>query len=123
MVIFWQRLEGLIVFFCALAVFAYYNESLAWWAAILIFFSPDLSFFGYLANKSVGAHLYNFMHLYALGAAIAATGLILGNEVTMMIGTLLVAHCGFDRAVGYGLKHRSSFHHTHLGTIGKAPKA
>ena len=31
-----------------------------------------------------------------------------------------LAHIGFDRALGYGLKYASGFGFTHLGRIGKA---
>jgi len=30
-----------------------------------------------------------------------------------------LAHIGFDRALGYGLKYASGFGFTHLGRIGK----
>jgi hypothetical protein len=32
-----------------------------------------------------------------------------------------VAHIGFDRMLGYGLKHASGFGDTHLGRIGRPP--
>lgn len=120
MVIVWQRIEGLVVFLGALAVFLYANDSIPWWIAVLIFFAPDLSFFGYLISKSAGAHLYNFMHIYGLGTTIAAVGLVTQSDFVTIAGLLLIAHCGFDRALGYGLKHRNGFHNTHLGVIGKA---
>lgn len=119
MVIVWQRVEGLIVCACAFTLYFYYNSGIPWWAAVLIFFSPDLSLFGYLASKRIGAHLYNLLHIYALGSAIAVAGLLLNIQTVTMIGLLLIAHCGYDRALGYGLKHLSGFHFTHLGTIGK----
>jgi hypothetical protein len=37
------------------------------------------------------------------------------------IGTILVAHSGMDRMMGYGLKLPSSFQDTHLGRIGRDP--
>ena len=123
MVIIWQRIEGLVVFAAALAVYINANDSFAWWLAVIIFFSPDLSFLGYLVSKSAGAHLYNLTHIYGLGAAIAAAGFMTRCEAAAMLGLLLIAHCGFDRALGYGLKHRNGFHKTHLGTIGKARDA
>jgi hypothetical protein len=30
-----------------------------------------------------------------------------------------MAHVGFDRFLGYGLKYASNFHDTHLGKIGR----
>lgn len=32
---------------------------------------------------------------------------------------LLLAHIGFDRALGHGLEHAQGFRHTHLGVIGR----
>ena len=33
---------------------------------------------------------------------------------------ILYGHASMDRIFGYGLKFNDSFHHTHLGWIGKA---
>lgn len=35
------------------------------------------------------------------------------------LAAIWLAHVGFDRALGYGLKYARGFSHTHLGTIGK----
>jgi hypothetical protein len=55
-VVLWQRLEGALVFASALTIYGLTSsEELAWWAAILWFFSPDLSFAAYLAGPRIGA--------------------------------------------------------------------
>lgn len=36
------------------------------------------------------------------------------------LALIWVAHIGFDRALGYGLKYASGFGDTHLGRIGRA---
>ncbi|MGB8400729.1 DUF4260 family protein [Bradyrhizobium sp.] len=36
------------------------------------------------------------------------------------IAMIWLAHIGFDRALGYGLKYQAGFGFTHLGRIGKA---
>jgi hypothetical protein len=33
----------------------------------------------------------------------------------LSIALIWVAHIGFDRALGYGLKYATAFKHTHLG--------
>ncbi|MEF9606012.1 DUF4260 family protein, partial [Paracoccus sp. PXZ] len=43
---------------------------------------------------------------------LGSTGLIAG-------GGLWLAHVGFDRVLGYGLKLPSGFRDTHLGRIGR----
>jgi hypothetical protein len=35
------------------------------------------------------------------------------------IALIWLAHVGFDRALGYGLKYATAFGDTHLGRIGK----
>ena len=40
-------------------------------------------------------------------------------DVVQMVGAVLVAHVGMDRAAGYGLKLLTSFQDTTLGRIGK----
>jgi hypothetical protein len=39
----------------------------------------------------------------------------------LLIAMIWLAHIGFDRALGYGLKYASGFGFTHLGRIGKLP--
>ena len=50
----------------------------------------------------------------------AALGLALGATELVGVARIWLVHIGFDRALGYGLKHGSSFADTHLGRIGKA---
>jgi hypothetical protein len=37
-----------------------------------------------------------------------------------VLALIWVAHIGFDRLLGYGLKYASAFGHTHLGARGQA---
>jgi hypothetical protein len=118
-VILWQRVEAAIIFVVGIALFRHWNDTMAWWAALLIFFAPDLSFLGYLFGPKVGAIFYNVLHLYATGAALMAIGLILPLPALALVGALFMAHAGFDRMLGYGLKLPEGFAFTHLGRIGK----
>ena len=60
--------------------------------------------------------------LAGLVALLATLALILLRQpVTWPL--IWLAHIGFDRALGYGLKHPSAFQHTHLGLIGKPESA
>lgn len=115
----WQRAEAAIIFVAGLLLFWQWNDSLSWWAALLVFFVPDLSFFGYLFGPKAGAVAYNAIHVYAAGAALMALGLCLSVPILAVIGALWLAHSGFDRMLGYGLKLPDSFSSTHLGRIGK----
>ena len=115
----WQRVEGLLVFLAGLVVFWQLDSGLAWWAAVLWFFAPDLSFLGYVLGPKLGGVIYNLVHIYAFGLIALAIGMALTMPIVAGLGALWLAHCGFDRALGYGLKSRGSFSETHLGPIGK----
>lgn len=115
----WQRVEGLLVFLAGLVVFWQLDSGLAWWAAVLWFFAPDLSFLGYVLGPKFGGVIYNLVHIYAFGLIALAIGMALTMPIVAGLGTLWLAHCGFDRALGYGLKSQGSFSETHLGPIGK----
>lgn len=66
-----------------------------------------------------GAYCYDTTHLYAVGVVLLATGVLASLPGLYALGTLWLAHCGFDRMLGYGLKSAQAFTLTHLGVIGK----
>ncbi|MFK4447250.1 hypothetical protein ABH944_007520 [Caballeronia udeis] len=119
--VLWQRVEGFIIFAVGVALFWHENKAMPWWGALLIFFAPDLSFLGYLFGPRTGALCYNAAHIYAFGAASLAIGLIVPIPLLVLPGALWLAHSGFDRMLGYGLKSPEGFAFTHLGRIGKQP--
>jgi hypothetical protein len=41
----------------------------------------------------------------------------------LSLALIWLAHIGFDRALGYGLKYAAGFGFTHLGRIGKEARA
>ena len=96
-----------------------YDLSLPLWAWAVLFFSPDISMLGYLANSRVGAFTYNVFHHRAVALALAAIGYFMQMDVLTAGGLLLMAHSSFDRMMGYGLKFSDDFKHTSLGRIGK----
>jgi hypothetical protein len=115
----WQRFEGGIMLLCGLAIFWPHADLMPWWGALLIFFAPDLSFAGYAAGPRVGAFVYNSVHIYAFGAVFLALFFITSAPLLAVVGGLWLAHSGFDRLLGYGLKSPDGFAVTHLGQIGK----
>jgi hypothetical protein len=120
--IVWQRAEAGLVFIGALALFWQAGGGLAWWAAVLLFFAPDLSFAFYGLGNKAGALAYNLVHTYAGGLAVFALGLGFGQPLLASLGALWLGHSGFDRMLGYGLKSSEGFAFTHLGTVGKKAK-
>jgi Domain of unknown function (DUF4260) len=112
-----QRLEGLVL--CSGGIYAWFALGGTWWLFLLLLLTPDVSMLGYLVNVRVGAALYNLIHSYPLPALILAVGLWLNLPVLTFAGVLVLAHIGWDRILGYGLKLPSGFKDTHLGRIGR----
>ncbi|KUP94477.1 DUF4260 domain-containing protein [Tritonibacter horizontis] len=117
-VILWQKAEGAAICAVGLWLYAGAESVLSLWAAILVFFAPDLSFVAYALGRRVGAFCYNLVHVYAFGALALAIGHLLQMPIWWEVGALLLAHSGFDRMLGYGLKTTEGFTVTHLGPIG-----
>ncbi|QQR36885.1 DUF4260 domain-containing protein [Devosia oryziradicis] len=117
--ILWQRAEAVLVFLAGLLLFWQADSGLTWWLAAILFFAPDLGFAAYLAGNRIGAVIYNLVHLYAFGLGLFAIGIVLAMPVVAALGALWLAHAGFDRLFGYGLKSTRGFDITHLGMIGK----
>lgn len=111
------RFEGLLLFVAALYYYA--MSDFSWTFFLVAFFAPDLSLLGYLGGARVGAISYNIAHS-TIGPIISLVlGALLVSDVMLVIGVIWLAHIGFDRALGYGLKYSKGFHYTHLGVIGR----
>ena len=115
------RLEGLTLFAGMTLLYAIWDGS--WWIYAILFLVPDLSFVAYLAGPRVGAIVYNAAHSYMAPMTLNIAGFALGSPLVLSIAMIWLAHIGFDRALGYGLKYTTGFGFTHLGRIGSAAKA
>ncbi|MCF2872278.1 DUF4260 domain-containing protein [Octadecabacter sp. G9-8] len=115
----WQQIEGALACIAGIGFYLAVIAIFPWWAAIVLFFAPDLSFLGYLFGPRIGAVCYNTVHIYGFGAVLALAGYVMGWPVVFALGLLWAAHCGFDRMLGYGLKRSTAFTSTHMGEIGK----
>lgn len=116
--VLWQRIEGAAVFLAALILLLFMEHGIVWWLAVILFFAPDASFAAYALGPRVGAVAYNLVHVYAFGAILLAVGAVTGSALVSALGALWLAHSGFDRLFGYGLKSPEGFKVTHLGIIG-----
>jgi len=114
------RVEGLILLAAAVAAYFHLGGGWGWLAGL--FLVPDVSLAAYLAGPRVGAVAYNATHSLIGPALLAVAGVLTGGLASpLVLGALIwIAHVGFDRALGYGLKHASGFRDTHLGRVGKA---
>lgn len=112
------RIEGLCIFVASLLAYAKFGSG--WGIFALYFLAPDLSFAGYLASPKAGALAYNIAHSLIGAVLVLAAGVLVSMPVAVTAGIIWVAHIGFDRALGYGLKYSAGFGFTHLGVIGRA---
>ena len=78
---------------------------------------------GYLAGPRLGALTYNLIHHRAIALLCYVFGALLGIPVLSLAGVILLAHSSLDRVLGYGMKLREGFTHTHLGRIGRDASA
>ena len=111
------RLEGAAAFATALAIYA--HAGFSWPAFALFFLAPDLAMLAYFVGPRAGAIAYNFAHSYALALALALAGFLGGMPAAAAAALIWIAHIGFDRILGYGLKYAMGFGDTHLGRIGR----
>ena len=111
----WLRMEGLTVL--VVAIFLYIRGGHSWLLLVLLFLSPDLSFFAYSMGPRIGAAVYNALHSY-IAPLVLACGLSLSGH-SLAVPLIWIAHIGFDRLLGYGLKYPTGFGDTHLGKLGR----
>lgn len=111
------RLEGAVVL--AASAIGYAHAEPRWALFAGLFLVPDLSMLGYLAGRRVGATAYNAGHSYLAPALLAGLGVLLSQPLAWSVALIWVAHIGFDRMLGYGLKSAEGFGHTHLSRVGK----
>ena len=113
----WLRAEGAAAFAAALIAWGALGGEWLWLVPALL--AVDISMVGYLSGPRLGAMTYNLAHNWATGLAVIGAGWALGSIALELVGVVLVAHVGADRALGYGLKYPTSFQDTHLGRIGR----
>lgn len=114
------RIEGLLSFVAAVVAFRALGGT---WTMFLVgFLVPDVTFAGYLFGPRVGAWSYNAGHALLGPALVAVVGWALAVPVLVTISALWVAHIGFDRMLGYGLKSTAGFAYTHLGELRRIPR-
>ena len=80
----------------------------------LLFLAPDLSFVAYLFGARIGVAGYNMAHAVIGPLLLAGWGATSGNHLALAVALIWMAHIGFDRALGYGLKYASGFGDTHI---------
>lgn len=109
------RLEGTILFVCAVALYINRQGNLILF--LLLILAPDVSMIGYLTNPRLGGLIYNVVHVYLLPVVLLTISLSVGLPFGAQIALIWLAHIGMDRTVGYGLKYPTAFKDTHLQRV------
>ncbi len=110
------RVEGAAILALSVLFYALYGPG--WVLFLVLVLSPDLSMLGYLGGSRLGAAFYNLAHSYVLPALLVAFGSLGGEPLSGALALIWLAHIGFDRMMGFGLKYPDGFRETHLGRIG-----
>ncbi len=113
----WLRLEGATLLVGSLVAFSTTRQ--AWWMVPVTLLAPDLLAFGYLGSTRLGARLYNLAHSILLPAGLVGLSWWQHKPLVLALAVTWLAHIGFDRLLGYGLKYDDDFKHTHLGHLGR----
>jgi ABC-type multidrug transport system permease subunit len=106
--------EGAAVFLASLIVYG--ERGYHWWLFIALFLLPDISMLGYLVSVETGARLYNLAHTEVIPVLLGLAALLYRPSM-LAYALIWLAHTGFDRALGYGLKYPTRFADTHLAHV------
>tara|TARA_R110002072_G_scaffold57212_2_gene147355 strand:- start:1661 stop:2047 length:387 start_codon:yes stop_codon:yes gene_type:complete len=106
------RIEGFAVGLAAIALYSVTGQS--WLLFAIFILAPDFAMAGYLLGNRIGAICYNCTHTYIAPIILAGVSWLLADSMAVDLVIIWVAHIGFDRAFGYGLKRQSGFKSTHL---------
>ena len=115
------RLEGVAILLFSLM--AYEFMGFPWGFFVLMFFIPDISWLAYFHSPKGGAIAYNTMHSYILPLMLFAYGFFVSSPMANQLAIIWIAHIGFDRALGFGLKYARGFRYTHFGKLGYSKDA
>ncbi len=116
--IIFQRVEVGVMFVASL--YFYHHLQFNIWLFVLFLFSIDIFMIEYLKDNKIGAYAYNLGHSTIIPLILLILGTMGSNRLLLASGLIWLAHIGWDRAFGYGLKFEDDFNHTHLGKIGKS---
>jgi hypothetical protein len=109
------HIEGMAVLATATVLYARTDGS--WWLFALLFFAPDLAMVGYMAGGRIGSVVYNLAHTITVPLVLGMVGIVADADLAVQVALIWIAHIGFDRLMGYGLKYPDGFKETHLGRV------
>jgi hypothetical protein len=106
------QLEGLAMLAASAGLYQHIGGD--WKTFAILFFVPDVIFAAYLFGPRIGAIGYNAVHSMIGPLLLAGWGVMSGEHPALAAALIWIAHIGFDRALGYGLKYATGFGDTHL---------
>lgn len=109
------HLEGFAVVVAACIFYRELGASWLWFAGL--FLAPDLLMIGYVFGKKAGARAYNAGHTYAAPFLLWLVVYLAHQPALFPVCVIWVAHIGFDRLIGFGLKYETGFKDTHLAKV------
>ena len=112
---FLLRLEGAVTLGTALV--AYWALDGSWVVFGLGFLLPDVALLGFLTGNRMGTVLYNLAHTYLFPLSLGGLAMLSASHPAGLAALIWVAHLGFDRMLGFGLKYEVSRKETHLQKI------
>ena len=115
--VWFQRVENAAI--AALSAVAFVELGFSWWWLLVLFLLFDVSMIGYVRDPGLGAWTYNAAHSYIGPAAAGVVAVVSSSRDVAFVALVWCFHIGVDRLLGYGLKMRDRFTHTHLGEIGR----
>ena len=109
------RLEGLVLFVAAIALYSFLG--FGWLAFAIFLLAPDVSFAAYALDKRAGSIAYNLAHFSGLPVAIGVFSVVTGSTFGLQVSLIWFAHINMDRVLGYGYKYIGQFKETHLQRV------
>lgn len=110
------RFEGAAILCATMLLYVWMDYN--WWVFGAFFLLPDVGLLAYYVSNKAGAVAYNATHTYTIPLLVSAASLFLPeNPLIDQVVLIWIAHIGFDRMLGYGLKYATAFGDTHLGIL------
>jgi Domain of unknown function (DUF4260) len=109
------HLEGAAIL--GVSLYFYYSGHFHWRLFALLFLFPDLCMLGYLKDAKWGSTSYNLVHTLTVPLLLLTGSLAVAAPQGISYALIWLAHLGFDRMLGYGMKYPTFFRDTHLQQV------
>lgn len=106
------RAEGIALM--VVSTYLYFHGEGSLWLFLLLILVPDVSILGYGIGIKTGTVCYNLFHNTVFPLILVLLSVSIMAPLLMQLAFIWLAHVGFDRAIGSGLKYPTHFRDTHL---------